>query len=249
MGRFYQALMRAEKEQRRDLLLPQKVQESFMFPALLREGALGEVPEWFREIKTRLQTNTTTKQCKSFMFTGISRECGCTSTLAGFAASLSNSFGHRVLLVDFNFRFPKLQDFFQIGSHEIDEIFQKMGGILAKTDGAADNLCVVACDGRRKDGDYALSLIDSPQFLHFMNEMKARFDFILIDTPPITMCSESRSLASKVDGVVLVVESGKSRIQIAKRAQQEIKSAGGMLVGVIFNRRKFHIPKWLYRRL
>jgi len=50
---------------------------------------------------------------------------------------------------------------------------------------------------------------------------------------------ESRRLASIVDGVVLVVESGKSRIQVAKRAKQEIESAGGRLLGVVYNRRNF----------
>lgn len=249
MGRTYQALMRAEKEQGKDLLLPQQVQDNPMLPTFPREDGFRKGPEWFSELKTRMQAQCANKEWKSFMFTGINRECGCTSTLAGFGGTLANSFGHRVLLLDFNFRFPKLRDFFRVGSHEVDEIFQKMGGILTSTEIAQDNLCVVACDSNSKDGDDALGLIDSPQFSHFMNEMKARFDFVLIDTPPITMCSESRRLASIVDGVVLVVESGKSRIQVAKRAKQEIESAGGRLLGVVYNRRKFHIPKWLYRRL
>jgi len=49
--------------------------------------------------------------------------------------------------------------------------------------------------------------------------------------------------------VVLVIESGKTRRQVALRAKKELEEAGGMLLGVILNKRKYYIPNWIYKRL
>ena len=49
--------------------------------------------------------------------------------------------------------------------------------------------------------------------------------------------------------MVLVLEAGKTRKQVAVRAKQELEEAGGKLLGVVLNRRKFYIPEWIYKRL
>jgi Mrp family chromosome partitioning ATPase len=56
-------------------------------------------------------------------------------------------------------------------------------------------------------------------------------------------------ICAKVDGVIMVVESGKTREQVAVRAKKELEEAGGKVLGVVLNKRKFHIPEWIYRRL
>jgi Mrp family chromosome partitioning ATPase len=56
-------------------------------------------------------------------------------------------------------------------------------------------------------------------------------------------------ICGKVDGVVMVIESGKTRKQVALRAKKDIVEAGGKVLGVVLNKRRYHIPKWIYRRL
>ena len=58
-----------------------------------------------------------------------------------------------------------------------------------------------------------------------------------------------RVLCTKVDGVVLVIEAGKTREQVAVRAKKELEEAGGKVLGVVLNKRKYHIPEWIYKRL
>ena len=55
--------------------------------------------------------------------------------------------------------------------------------------------------------------------------------------------------AAGEDGVVLVVESEKTRWEVAESARKWIKSGNGNVLGVVLNKRKYHIPNWLYRRL
>ena len=52
-----------------------------------------------------------------------------------------------------------------------------------------------------------------------------------------------------MDGVVIVIEAGKTREQVAVRAKKELEEAGGKVLGVVLNKRKFYIPEWIYKRL
>ena len=79
--------------------------------------------------------------------------------------------------------------------------------------------------------------------------MREKFDYIILDSPPITRYAESRVIATKVDGVILVLESGKTRSQVAIKAKQELEETGANVIGAILNRRKHYIPEWIYKRL
>jgi Mrp family chromosome partitioning ATPase len=79
--------------------------------------------------------------------------------------------------------------------------------------------------------------------------MRESFDYLILDAPPVTIFSETQVISSKVDGVILILESGKTRRQVAQKAKKEIEAAGGNFLGVVLNKRKFYIPKWLYKRL
>src|SRR5215470_18120201 len=67
---------------------------------------------------------------------------------------------------------------------------------------------------------------------------------VIVDAPPILT-----DLARKVSGVLLVVEAEKTRAPLIEQARRVIETGGGRVLGVILNKRKHHIPGWLYRRL
>jgi len=79
--------------------------------------------------------------------------------------------------------------------------------------------------------------------------MRERFDFIILDGPPVITNPEIRFISSKVDGTILMLESGRTRRHVALKAKQEIETAGGKFLGAVLNRRKYYIPNWIYRRL
>ena len=94
-----------------------------------------------------------------------------------------------------------------------------------------------------------MTLFESIYFDNFLKRMRDTFDYVIIDSPPVNAYAESLVIAKKVDGIILVLESGKSRKQVAIRAKQQIDESGALLIGVILNRRKHYIPEWIYRRL
>jgi Mrp family chromosome partitioning ATPase len=79
--------------------------------------------------------------------------------------------------------------------------------------------------------------------------MREGHDFIVLDGPPIYGSAECRILCNRVDGVVLVIEAGKTRRHAAASAKDQVEKAGGRLLGVVINRRRYYIPEFIYKRL
>lgn len=81
------------------------------------------------------------------------------------------------------------------------------------------------------------------------DKLKERFDLILIDSSSDADTAESISISGNVDGVVLVLEAEKTRRQSVLSIKNRILSNGGTILGVIFNKRKFYIPEFIFKRL
>ena len=72
---------------------------------------------------------------------------------------------------------------------------------------------------------------------------------VLLDGAPPTLSIESFYLASKVDGVIMVAKSGKTRHQVVAANRKRLEEAGANILCGILNCKKYHIPEWLYKRL
>jgi polysaccharide biosynthesis transport protein len=78
--------------------------------------------------------------------------------------------------------------------------------------------------------------------------MRDRFDLIVIDGPPSILFPEMRLVIAGVGGTILVVEAERTVALAAARAVAVIEGAGGYLLGVILNKRRYVIPDWIYQR-
>ncbi|MGO9557127.1 MAG: CpsD/CapB family tyrosine-protein kinase [Syntrophobacteraceae bacterium] len=92
-------------------------------------------------------------------------------------------------------------------------------------------------------------LFNLPRFEGFWANLKLKFDLVLIDSPPLTVSPDALALASKVDGVVLVVEAEKTKWQSARYVREQIERVGGNILGVVFNKRHYYIPQSIYKHL
>jgi Mrp family chromosome partitioning ATPase len=70
-----------------------------------------------------------------------------------------------------------------------------------------------------------------------------------MDAAPVGTYPECAVLCDKVDSVILVVKHGSTRREVVVRTREIITRAGGKILGVVLNRRRFPIPEFLYRRL
>jgi len=182
---------------------------------------------------------------RSVLFVG-SRSNEGTSTLARqLAKAVSLRMEKSVLLIDFDRSRPDLH---------VYENLQHEYGSASKDSAIEMSLCRV-----EETSLYVLPLfqrtmatpktLDSAKENVFWQPLKDRFDFIIVDSPPATMFPDGMALSSQVDGVILVVQAEKTKWQVAQNVKEKIEKHGGKILGIVFNRRRFYIPEWLYKRL
>ena len=182
------------------------------------------------------------------MFTGAAHGGGATTTAVNFAKALIRDYQVKVLLIDANMRTPNLRELFDIENEEgLTDIVLNSDSKPYKVINFEPSYLFVLATG----GNYVgpVSLFESERFDAFLRNAREDFDYIILDSAPIPSFAEARVLCEKVDGVVLVVESGKLRRHVALRAKKELEDAGARILGVVLNKRKYHIPEWLYKRL
>jgi len=202
----------------------------------------------YEDLKTNILSYHHSKSIKTILFLGTTQGDGSSTTAINFATTLARDGRHNVLLIEANLRNPSLHEVFHVDPD------QSLSGFSANGNKAAsgirkvgpENLYVVT-PGSKLSGP--VSLFESQRFWEFLKTMRTEFDYVVLDGPPLPSFSESKVICNKVDGVVMVIESGKTRKQVALRAKKDIEQAGGTVLGVVLNKRKYHIPKWIYRRL
>jgi len=93
------------------------------------------------------------------------------------------------------------------------------------------------------------AVLGSMTFDMILSDLKDRYGMILFDSPPLSVCPAGLALSRKVDGVVIVIEAGKTRWQEVSYAREEITRQGGNVIGAILNKQRHYIPRAIYDRL
>ncbi len=246
MGNTYEAMQRAE----RDFLLLKKptaveADEKYGLSPAAKAAAAAPTNGWL-ELHNRLLSHYPQKPLRTLMVTGINHGVGVTSTVIKFARALTRGTGRNALLIDANLRTPDLHLQFDINPDQgMAELMKNNGLVKFKFKKVLDEkLYAFTCGKRGSVGQF-----EARRFEALMEAAREHFDYTILDSAPITGCSESQAICSRVDGVLLVIEAGKTRRQVAMRAKKELEDAGGRLLGVVLNRRKYYIPEWIYKRL
>jgi capsular exopolysaccharide synthesis family protein len=81
----------------------------------------------------------------------------------------------------------------------------------------------------------SVGVLNAQRIRELIKNLRARYDYVFMDSPPIVGVSDSPILASEVDGVILVVQYRKYPRLVSTRAKRMIESVGGRIVGVVLN--------------
>jgi protein-tyrosine kinase len=105
-------------------------------------------------------------------------------------------------------------------------------------------LTTVAKSGRESEVAIRIDRLDA-----VFAALRREFDLILIDAGAASESALGLALARKADRVLLVIEADRTRVRLAANAKREIEVNGGQLLGVVFNKRRYRMPRFLYRWL
>ena len=202
----------------------------------------------YQEVKTKLIARFPEKSIKTILITSATHGDGSSFTAVGFATTLARDYGLKVLLVDANLRSPRLHEVFNMEHNQgLSDLLtnEEEKSLLFKKVGH-ENLYLIPCGKKNSE---PLAIFESDRFDKTLKLMREKFDYVILDAPPVSGYAETKVMGKKVDGVILVIESGKTRKQVAIKAKQALEDAGAKVLGVILNRRKHYIPEWIYKRL
>jgi capsular exopolysaccharide synthesis family protein len=78
-------------------------------------------------------------------------------------------------------------------------------------------------------------ILSSQRMTELLEMLRGKADYVLIDTPPIIAVTDAAVLASRVDGVLLVVNAGKTKRELAIKARDMLKQVNANVIGVVLN--------------
>lgn len=171
------------------------------------------------------------------------------TTVAANLAHVAGLQRHRpVLLVDANLTNPQLDTMLGASASP---------GLAEAVAGTAE---LANCLRRRPEGGITIlpagsaalreqTNLHSSQVAPLLQNLRQQFGLIIFDLPPTTARSNTLGIAPVLDGVLLVVEAERTRSPVINRAKQQLEDAGASLLGIVLNRRREHVPSWLYHRL
>ena len=188
--------------------------------------------EEFRTLRSRLYHAREKMPLKKVLVTSALPKEGKSFTAANLAQVLARQHGRRVLLIDADLRGPRLHmmlgttsspglaDYLQGGSDEFS-IMQR---------GPMENLFFIPSGQEISD---PAELVANGRLKLLLQRVEALFDWIIIDSPPAVPVSDASVLAKACDGVLMVVRSNATPVDMARRARQEFPDEA--LVGVVLN--------------
>ena len=224
-------------------MLPAMDQKGGKYP-LLSGGVPANFSEAFRAFRTNVLFSSAQEGARSLVVTSTGPGEGKSTVAANLAISLAQA-GQRVLLIDADMRKPK--------THEIFGTKQEPGlsNLLVGTTKASDAVKKTTVGGlwvltAGRIPPNPAELLGSPRFREFLTSLKAHFDWIILDTPPVMAVTDATLVAHHASGVVFVVGAEMTSRHAAKRALDQLQQANARFVGGVLNRVDLHRNAYYY---
>ncbi|HEX3151797.1 MAG TPA: polysaccharide biosynthesis tyrosine autokinase [Gemmataceae bacterium] len=189
--------------------------------------------EAYRGVRTALYFSTQGKGHQVIQVTSPNPGDGKSTLSANLAVAIAQS-GKRVVLIDCDFRKPRVHKIFGV-SPEVGLASVITGDATltqATQPSGIPNLFLLPCGPRPTN---PAELLTSSRFVEVLDEIKKGYDFVLIDTPPLLAVSDPAVVAPRVDGVLMTIRITSRTRPAAERARETLAALGVNVVGVVVN--------------
>jgi tyrosine-protein kinase Etk/Wzc len=198
--------------------------------------------EAYRTLRTNLIFSQAVQTLKTIVVTSASPGEGKTTTAANLAVTFAQQ-GMQVLLVDCDLRRARLHKMFGIPREPgLTEVMLDQGDaaeVAHKT--AVDGLSVLSSGTLPPNPS---ELLGGARMERVLEELRERFDVIILDSPPLLAASDAAVLGTKTDGVLLVVRAGQTERGAAQQAVQQLANVGARVVGAVLNDPDAKVPQY-----
>jgi polysaccharide biosynthesis transport protein len=191
------------------------------------------VSEAYRSLRTALLLSSA-RELKVVAVTSAVASEGKSATASNLAVVMAQ-LGRRVLIVDADLRKPRLHEVFQVSNR---------AGLVSYLTGGADFEGIVSRTSVPQlyvtpSGPIPPNpseLLASDRMAELVKAARGRFDFVVIDTPPLLPVTDATLVGDLVDGVTICLRAGKVTREEARTCLDRLKMAGVKVLGVVLNR-------------
>lgn len=190
--------------------------------------------EAFKSLRTNLKFLAVGKACKKIIMTSAIPGEGKSSVAINLAVSLAEA-GSRVLLVDCDLRKPIIHRYLKIDNSAYKGVTNVLSdGSLAESiiGIKALNLHVIIADAIPPN---PAELLGSSRMKMLISELDKHYDYIIFDTPPVSVVTDAAVLSQYVDGVILVVRQNFATFDQVALAKKNLDSVDANILGVVMN--------------
>jgi len=200
---------------------------------IAHEAPSSLMAEAYRSIRTSLLLSSPDHPPRSVLVTSATPSEGKTVTAINLAISLTQT-GARVVLVDADMRKPRVHTAFELtNSIGLSSVLTGTTALKnAIEESSIPNLFIIPCGPVPPNPG---ELIVANRFRELMQVLPQYFDYVIVDSPPISNVSDARILASVCDGTILVVKALSTSRHQGHSAVEYLYEAHARLAGVVLN--------------
>jgi polysaccharide biosynthesis transport protein len=200
---------------------------------LHKQNGMSPDAEAYRILRTNIEFNRKNPEDNAITVVSGGAGEGKSTTLVNLAYICAQG-GYTTLMIDADLRRPRLHTFFDINNsvgltnYLTTELM--LEDVILQT--PVDNLYFMPSGILPAD---AAGILNSRRMSELIQDVKQRFDLVLVDSPPILGVSDASVLASEVDLTMIVVQHRKLPRNMLLRVKQAVENVGGNVIGVVLN--------------
>ena len=190
--------------------------------------------EAYKVIRTSIQFAKAGNSLKTIAITSCTPDEGKSTTAANLAIVLTQT-GKRVLLMDCDMRNPTVHRNFKLSNKVGLSSCISLGTALADAvqETELENLDALTSGVIPPNPS---ELLGSERMQHILARAQEEYDYVLLDTPPVLPVTDTLVLGSLVDGLILVLDSGEVKVEMARDVKAQLMHAGANILGVVLNK-------------
>ncbi|MCH4890313.1 CpsD/CapB family tyrosine-protein kinase [Acidaminobacter sp. JC074] len=201
---------------------------------IVNEDPKSPVSEAYRTLRTNIQFSGIDKKIKSLVVTSSGAGEGKSTTSTNMAVAFAQN-GKSVLLVDADLRKARLHKHFKVSNEKglSKAIFEGKSIMTYAQASGIENLSLLTAGITPPNPS---EMLGSQKMKDMIEDAKANFDMVIIDSPPVGFVTDGALLSSFADGTVIVAAAGQADVKATQHAKQLLENVNANILGVVLNK-------------
>lgn len=255
MGKITEALKKVKDERLQRIqkkpevqYVVKKVENTKIEPHIVSfHDPSSPIGEQYKIIRTNIQSLQAAKDLKTFVITSSINGEGKTVTAINLVIMMAQDLNSKnILLIDADMRKGRVAQY--LGLNKSPGLSEILKGELEPDSTFVspniDNLTIIPAGKVPKN---PAELLGSKKMRVLLESLRARFDYVFIDSPPVMPLTDPCILGAMVDGVIMVAQAGRTQRDMIRHAEQRLAQAHANMLGYIVTNVEYHLPNYLYR--